>query len=89
MAQIETAAHSLGFGTRAVRIVPAAPALEKLPLIALLQPDGADNGKEGHFVVIFGAAGDRLQILDYPNPPMFVPVAQLARHWDGVGLSCR
>jgi hypothetical protein len=39
-----------------------------------------------HYVVIYGAVGQKVQMLDYPFPPMWVGYDQLRQVWDGSAL---
>lgn len=80
------AAKKLGFAARCVRLHPRSPQLERLPLIVKFKAQDSSTG-ETRFVVLFGTiSGNRVQVIDYPLPPQFVPMPVLAESWDGHGL---
>lgn len=79
-------AKKLGFATRSVQLHTRNFRLDHLPLIVKLKPRDNTTG-EPRFAVLFGAvSGNRVQLIEYPLPPQFIPKQVLAESWDGHGL---
>lgn len=83
--EISDAIERLGLACRFVHTDPALPQLARLPVIV-----GVDRGEQFshaiHFVVLYGCDGERVQVVDFPHQPRFVPCSRLAHSWDGSGL---
>lgn len=83
--EVATAAEHLGLTAQLVQLDPNSPNLEPLPLVALIKRTPTADTVD-HFIVLYGRSGDLVQVLDYPEAPALVPVAELPRFWDGRGL---
>lgn len=55
------------------------------PLILHVAADGQLPRYE-HWTLFLGMEGSRARVLDAPHPPELLPVAELLRNWDGVGI---
>ena len=82
--ELADAANKVGLKTRAIRwrtkVMPQLPG----PAIIRLDPSAGEGS--GHFVVLLGASGSRVLVLDLPYKPKWVPVETLGQVWDGVAL---
>jgi rhodanese-related sulfurtransferase len=84
--ELEQAAKDRGMHTSVLQNLSAADVAAIGKPVILLVRSSAEADKYDHFVLCFGADGDRLRILDAPNPPRLVSARELARLWGGVGI---
>jgi len=83
LADLATAAKTMGLVAKFVELDPRNPGLSRDPTLVAITRNGVPSS---HFVVVYGRDEKVVQIIDYPRPPVFVELREFAEVWNGEGI---
>jgi len=91
MLEFKNALQHLGFNVRAEQFSADQSGDLNLPCIVLLMPSGINAigrppGTIGHYLVLWPADAEKVEIIDYPRPPVIISRNYWGKHLQTVGI---
>jgi ABC-type bacteriocin/lantibiotic exporter with double-glycine peptidase domain len=91
MLEFKQVLQSLGFNVKAERFSAEQSGDVNLPCIVLLIPSGINTiggqpGPIGHYMVLWPVDAEKLEILDYPRPPVIISRNYWGKHLQTIGI---
>ena len=82
LAELELAAHSLGYDTELARWRRPKQASFRCPAILHIRRSESSTAPD-HFLACFGESADGICVAEFPRPPLILSRRRLERVWDG------